>query len=381
MPITRYSIDDIHKRMLNQMVNHSGENHIRLDAHPLNLLAMASAGAIASLYDALDDAVKNSFVTTATGANLDRLGFLWNIKRGAPTFAKCNITISGAQDATIPANSLLSNANGLLYQTDEEIKIIATEATDAANAADTNNTQDAVSTQSTVSVSVTATEAGDAYNLDADDELAWQIPIAHVDSFGIVQADNISKAVNAEGDSQFRQRILLELRNPRKLGTENDYKSWGLMRGQHGVPVSKAFVRGGIKAGEVEIFILVEKKGDFLATPSAAQIQAVKTYIDTQRPVGTKINVKAASIENIDIEISDLKIDENSNKEEVETQIKYQLSALFLRGAGLSHSFGINLLYEAISNVQAVKSFKLTKPTDNLTPQNNNSILKPKITF
>ncbi len=360
MPITRYSIDDIHKRMLNQMVNHSGENHIRLDAHPLNLLAMASAGAIASLYDALDDTVKNSFVTTATGADLDRLGLLWNVKRGAPTFAKCTITIGGKIDATIPANSQLSNANGLLYQTDTETIFTKT---------------------GTVSISVTATQAGNAYNLDAGDELAWQIPIAHVDPFGIVQADNISKAVNAETDSQFRQRILLELRNPRKLGTANDYKGWSLMRGQHGVPVSKAFIKGGATPGKVEIFILVEQEGDFLANPSADQIQAVKTYIDTQRPVGTIISVKETKLEDAIIKISGLKIDTNSNKTQIETQIKYQLSALFLRSAELGGSIGLNLLYEAISNVQGVENFLLTMPTGNLTPSDNHSILKPNITF
>ena len=360
MPITRYSIDEIHHRMLNQMVNHSGDNHIRLEAHPLNLLAMASAGAIASLYDALDDAVKNSFVTTANGSNLDRLGLLWNTKRGIPTFAKFYITIGGTKDATIPANSYLSSADGLLYQTDEET--IFTET-------------------GTVSISVTATETGDAYNLNAGDELAWQIAIDNVDSFGTVQADNISKAVNAEGDSQFRQRILLELRNPRKLGTENDYKSWSLMRGEHGVPVSKAFVRGGIKAGEVEIFILIEQEGDFLTIPSADQIQAVKEYIDTQRPVGTIISVKAVKLENAIVEISNFVINKNSDKAEIETQIQYQLSALFLRSAELGESIGLNLLYEAISNVQGVNNFLLLKPTGNLTPSDNLSILKPNITF
>ena len=347
MPITRYSIDEIHKRMLNQMVNHSGENHIRLDAHPLNLLAMASAGAIASLYDALDDAVKNSFVTTATGADLDRLGMLWNIKRGAPTFARLNLTINGKIGATIPANSLLSNANGLLYQTDDETIFTATKTTN---------------------ISISATEAGDAYNLEAQDELAWELPIDNVDSFGIVQSDNISNAVNAEADSQFRQRILLELRNPRKLGTENDYKSWSLMRQHHGVPVSKAFVIGGITAGKVEIFILVENDDDFLTIPSADQIQAVKDYIDTQRPVGTIIDVTTPTLEEALIDISNLVIDENSNQSQIETQIKYQLSALFLRSAELGGSVGLNLLYEAISNVQGVENFVLTQPTGNLTP-------------
>ena len=360
MPITRYSIDEIHKRMLNQMVNHSGENHIRLDAHPLNLLAMASAGAIASLYDALDDAVKNSFVTTATGADLDRLGLLWNIKRGDATFAKCTIIIGGAKDATIPANSLLSNANGLLYRTDDETIFTAAE---------------------TINISLTATEAGDVYNLKAQDELAWETPIDNVDSFGIVQLDNISKAVNAEGDSQFRQRILLELRNPRKLGTANDYKSWSLMRQHHGVPVSKAFVNGGVKAGEVEIFILVESDGDFLTIPSADQIQAVNDYIDTQRPVGTIIKVKAPTLEDALIDISNLVSDENSNKADIEIQIQYQLSALFLRNAELGGSIGINLLYEAIGNVQGVENFVLTKPVGSLTPSDNQSILKPKIKF
>ncbi len=360
MPITRYSIDEIHKRMLNQMVNHSGENHIRLDAHPLNLLAMASAGAIASLYDALDDAVKNSFVTTATGTDLERLGVLWNIKRGAATFAKCNITIGGKIAATIPANSLLSNANGLLYRTDDET--IFTEA-------------------KTISISITATQAGDAYNLKDGDELAFEIPIDNVDTFGIVQGDNISSAVNIEGDSQFRQRILLELRNPRKLGTANDYKSWSLMRQHHGVPVSKAFVIGAATPGKVEIFILVENDGDFLAIPSADQIQAVKDYIDTQRPVGTLIDVTTPTLEDALIDINNLVIDENSNQSQIETQIEYQLSALFLRSAELGGSVGINLLYEAISNVQGVENFVIDKPTGSLTPFANQSILKPKIKF
>ncbi len=361
MPITRYSIDDIHQHMLNTMINHSGENSIRLDAHPLNLLAKASAGTIAGLYDALEDAIKGSFATTATGSDLDRLGLIWNIQRGAPTYAKAKISITGDENSIIPEQSLLSNANGLLYETDETITLDAT---------------------GKATLAITATQVGDAQNLTAQEELSWQLPIAGVSSYGVALEESIIKAVDAESDYQFRQRILLELRNPRKVGTASDYHIWGLARQTHGVAVSKVFVRGAVpQPGSIKIFIVIEEDDDFLNLPNQAQIEKVKAYIDTQRPVGTTIAVVAPILEQADITIADLQIEDTEQVIDVQKNIRYQLSALFLRNADLGASIGLNQLYETISNVKGVKSFSLAAPTSGLTPASNTTILKPNVSF
>ncbi len=357
MPIRSYSIDEIHQRMIDKMVNLTGEKHINLNIHPLNILAMASAGAIAGLYDALDDAIAGSFVTTANHADLDRLGMVWNVQRGNAIKSTGTVLFTGTAGAIIPAGSQADSANGIAYQTDEET-IIADDGTAIVN--------------------FTAIQAGSDGNILAGQELSWQAPIDAVASYGIVTADGMQNGSDAEADYLYRQRILLQLRKPNKNGTASDYILWGLAREAHEIPVSKIFVAGADPTpGQVTLYMLVENDdGDLLASPTQTQMNKVKDYIDTQRPVGVKVNMKTPALEKAPITINGLITEPAFQESQVHDNIETELTALFLRHAKLGGSINLSDIYQTINQTAGVQHFNLTKPTDNLTPTNNQAILK-----
>ncbi len=358
MPIKSYSIDEIHDRMVNKMVNHSADTTVALTAHPLNLLALSASGAISSLYDALEDAIKGSFVMTASGNDLDRIGSFWNVTRGRATHASGSISFTATEDVTIPKNVAVSSADGTIYT------VIAT-----SNFTD----GDAI-------IAFQAKKAGKTGNLIAKQELSWVEPMRGVASYGIVTDAGFIGGADAESDTLYRGRILLELRNPSKNGSISDYENWALARQYHTIPVSRAFVKGGAQGkGTVDIFIMIQNEDDLLAVPNANQMAKVKEFIDANRPVGTTVFVKTPDIEDVTLNISKLKISSGSNKTQVEAQIKQALSAHFMRLASPGASISLTSLYETINDVAHVDDFILQSPTSNLTPTNNTNILKPTI--
>ena len=361
MPIQSYSIDEIHERMVGKMVSQIGDVRVKLATHPLNILALSASGAIASLYDALDDAVKGSFALSASASDLDRLGKFWNVTRGPANHAVGTITFQSSNALTIAKGTNLSSHDGTLYETLAEIQIA--EAGEAE-------------------ITVQAVESGVSGNLKAGQEVSWIKPILGAPQIATASEGGIIGGNDRENDYLYRNRILLSLRNPNKNGSVSDYENWALARAKHEVPVSRAFVQMGEEGpGTVDIYILLESDNDLLVLPNAEQMDKVKAFIDIKRPVGTKIIIKKPKLAEVNIEISNLKINGEASHEDIQDEIRYALSSYFMRVARPGKSIALNNLYETIGNVGHVDDFTLVTPQGNITPVDNTTILKPNISF
>ena len=361
MPIKSYSIDEIHERMVGKMTSQIGDVRVKLATHPLNVLALSASGAIASLYDALDDAVKGSFALSASASDLDRLGKFWNVTRGPASHAVGRINFQSSSALIIAKGTRLSSHDGTLFETLAEFQI-------AEN--------------SEAEIAVQAVEAGISGNLKAGQEVSWIKPILGAPQIATVFEGGVIGGNDRENDYLYRNRILLSLRNPNKNGSISDYENWALARGQHEVPVSRAFVQMGEEgAGTVDIYILLESDNNLLALPNTEQMDKVKAFIDIKRPIGTKITIKEPKLEDANIEISNLKINSEAPRTKVQEAIRYALSSYFMRVASPGNSIALNNLYETIGNVSHVDDFTLAAPQGNITPADNTTILKPNISF
>src|SRR5690606_13281421 len=79
-----------------------------------------------------------------------------------------------------------------------------------------------------VSVSIQAVDAGSDGNLEEDDTLSFESPVAGVDSTVTVEAAGITGGFDEESTEALRARLLLRKREPPQGGNDPDYEAWAL---------------------------------------------------------------------------------------------------------------------------------------------------------
>lgn len=100
-----------------------------------------------------------------------------------------------------------------------------------------------------------------------------------------------------EDDSSFRGRILQKIQNPLTSGNKNHYVYWAKKVLHVGDAKCVPCWNGG---GTVKVIVLSDEKG----VPSEETLQAVRDYIEENRPVGAKVTVVGATPIPVTIEVS-----------------------------------------------------------------------------
>jgi uncharacterized phage protein gp47/JayE len=138
------------------------------------------------------------------------------------------------------------------------------------------------------SVTMLATTAGTAGNLDVDEVVTWVSPPAGLDASADVTTA-FSGGTDQETDAALLARIQFRLRNPPKGGTAADYRYWcenaeNVTTGD-AIAIARAYVyprRSG--TGSVDMVVTVSGAGTS-RKPGATITGDVQDYVDSVRPV------------------------------------------------------------------------------------------------
>jgi uncharacterized phage protein gp47/JayE len=205
---------------------------------------------------------------TAEAEWLDRHGNIWLVNsdgstgRKLPTLASGIVNFTGVYGSIVPLGTVMNYANGISYETTEQITVSDVPTPAAARALD----------------------PGSAGNLDPGTVLNIVTPPPGIDPIATVaEMDNGN---DIETDEELRTRVLLRIREPPMGGDKTDYVEWTLR-----VPgVTRAWcypLEMGMGTCTVR-FMMDHLRADNGGFPTPNDVDAVAAYLDTVRPVAVK---------------------------------------------------------------------------------------------
>lgn len=232
----------------------------------VRVLAVVYAGAAHLLHGHIEYLSKQLFADQSDDPYLVRQAGVFAFAKTAPGFAKATITCTGTNGTVIPAGSALQRLDGTEYTTDADVTVSSGTATPSA----------------------TAVLAGAAGTLDVGVALAFQAPIAGVNSDAVV-ASVVQDGSDLEGTEAFRARFLEFLRTPPQGGADADYVAWA--KKISGVTRAWCYPQE-LGAGTVVVrFVRDLDVGGPI--PDSGEVAAVQAYIDSVRPVTATVTVEA----------------------------------------------------------------------------------------
>lgn len=199
----------------------------------VRVLAATEAMAQTSLYKYGADRVLANFVQSAAGADLDYLGGEYGLSRQSAAATQFTVTLAATDGTVIPAGTLFNcQSNGLQYKTAALI------------------TAPSGAPGSGVILTLSCTTGGSSGNLPNGTTIGIQSPIAGAGSLATVTSTTVTGA-DAEGDEDFRVRILDIQRSPGGGGNSADYRNWA----QAVAGVKRAYPYSGANTGGCLVFI------------------------------------------------------------------------------------------------------------------------------
>lgn len=220
------------------------------------------------------------------------------------------------------------------------------------------------------SIPVRALVSGITGNLEPGTTLGFETPILNINSSVTVEV--ISGGADRENDDDLRARVLLRIQNPPMGGDALDYAVWALQ-----VPgVTRAWASPiEMGPGSVTVrFMMDDLRADVNGFPNAADVQTVRDYLATKRPVAVKdFFVYAPISEPISFTITNLDDDTASTRAAIELSVKEMIAA---KAAPGSSQDGVPIdaqtiyaawVSEAIMTAAGVNHFDLTM-TDHVMP-------------
>jgi uncharacterized phage protein gp47/JayE len=267
MSFARPSTPTLIERAIADIENRLPGADARLRRSNLNALARVNAGAAHGLYGHLDWLARQILPDTAEAEILERHAAIWLTTGRVPaSYASGRATITGSSGVTIPDGTLYKRADGASYATSAE----------------------AVITGGVATVSLIATQLGQAGNADAGIALRLDSPIAGVDASATVTTAAITGGADAETDDSLRARLLERIKEPPMGGAKHDYIAWALE-----VPgVTRAWCYPE-EMGDGTVTVRFVRDNDASLIPDEAEIAAVQAHIDAVRPVTSHLYVVA----------------------------------------------------------------------------------------
>lgn len=302
----------------------------------LGVIARVLAGAAHGLYGFLEWLSRQLMPDTAEVEYLDRWAAIWGVTRKAAATAKGNVTATGTNGIAIPAGSELQRADGTLYTTDAEATIATGTAT----------------------VAVTAVDGGAAGNADANTTLTFFDPIVGINSQATVATGGLTAGTDIESDDDLRDRLLDRIQQPPHGGNSNDYIAWA----KEVAGVTRAWVYPQ-ELGLGTVTVRFTRDDDASIIPDAAEVAAVKTYIDARRPVTADLTVVAPIAVARNFTIQSL----SPSTQAVKDAIAAELADLLRREAEPGGTILISHIREAISVAEDEYDHVLVSPTANVT--------------
>ncbi|MFY9293369.1 MAG: baseplate J/gp47 family protein [Methylorubrum rhodinum] len=296
----------------------------------LRVLSDQNAGGayLALLY--LDYIANNALPDRAETAWLDRWADILFGGRKAATFAEGTVVVTGTPGAVLPAEAVFATSDGVQYQA-KALTYLSDEPTP---------------------VTVACLTAGAIGNRDAGAPLGLSAAVSGVDAAAVVR--RMEGGADPESDDALRSRVLLRLRRPPMGGSQDDYVQWATAV----AGVTRAWAEpNGMGLGTVVVRVLCD---DLRATsaglPSDADLDRVRAYLDTVRPVCVKdFFVVAPVLQGLAIRIRKLSTDTPSMRLAIEAS----LQAMLLERAEPGQTIHACWVSDAISDAVGDGSFDL----------------------
>lgn len=307
----------------------------RLRRSNLNVLARVHSGAAHGLYGYLEWIARQVIIDTADGDMLERHASIWGVARKAASPAVGNVTVTGTNGASVPADSTLARSDGAQYTTDAEATISGGTAT----------------------IAVTAVDGGQAGNASAASSLSFDTPIDDVSATATVAVGGLTGGADIEADDDLRARLLARIQQPPHGGASYDYVAWALE-----VPgVTRAWVYPA-ELGLGTVTVRFVRDDDASPIPDAGEVTAVQEYIDSVRPVTADVTVVAP----IAVPLN-FTIDLTPDTAAIRAAVEAELRDLLLREAEPGATILLSHIREAVSLASGENDHILTVPAANVT--------------
>jgi uncharacterized phage protein gp47/JayE len=328
----RPALSDIVARTRGDLLTRLSQDELlrRSDAE---VLARVLAGASHEIHGYLDWIARQVIYDTADDEILIRWASIWGVAQKAAAAASGNVLVTGTVGKLIPVDTLMKRADGVEFMV----------------------TADTTLGASATAVPVEAVEAAAAGNTVAGIDLTLLNPIAGVQSVVTVDSAALTNGSDIESVTSLRSRFLARIQQPPAGGSQSDYVNWALE-----VPgVTRAWVYP-MEMGAGTVTVRFVRDNDASIIPDAAEVQAVKDYIDARRPVTADLYVVApvAVPLNLTIQITPATAT-------VKAAVEAELRDLLLREAAPGVTLLISHIREAISTAAGETDNVLVSPTTN----------------
>jgi uncharacterized phage protein gp47/JayE len=284
---------------------------------------------------------------TAETEWLDRHAQIWlvnsdgTVGRKQPTPSQGSVTVTGFSGVILPLAAELTSANGVNYETTQEITVGDVAAP----------------------VTVRAIDYGSQGNQLPGAPLALVNPVAGVDAGATVVT--LDGGADQETDAELRARVLKRIREPPMGGDATDYEQWALA-----VPgVTRAWCAPmEMGVGTVSVrFMMDDLRVDNGGFPLQTDIDTVSAYLATVRPVTVKeCYVLAPLKQPIDFDIANLNPDTPAVRAAIEQAILDMLFAYATPGQTIYAAWK----FAAVMSAAGVVSFDMTTVEDDIMPDN-----------
>ncbi len=308
----------------------------------VNDMISAVAYEIWKVYQSLDAVIPIAFVDETSGEYIDKRCAEYGIQRKPGTKAKVTLTLTGTDGTVVPKGKVFLTADGLQFETDEDVTIISGTAT----------------------VTATAVEIGSEYNVEAGTITQQLVSLNGLTS--VINEEPATGGTDPETDEALVKRLYDFLQKPAISGNVAHYKQWALE--VDGVGDAKVFPlwKG---PGTVKVLII----GDDRRPVDSTIVQNCAAHIEENRPVGAMVTVESA--EGLPVNISaTVIIDNTTTVEKVKEEFKAALDTYLKSIAFEKHTLVYNRIAYMLLGINGVIEFTsltVNGGTENITIADN----------
>jgi uncharacterized phage protein gp47/JayE len=335
MAFSRPTLEELVDRIENDFVSRLALSGALLRRSMARVLARVLAGASHLLHGHIEWVSRQIFADTAEAEFLKRIGRLFGVDANEATFATGNVTITGSNGTTIPAETVLVRSDGAEYEVDADVTIASGTATAA----------------------LTALVAGQDGNCDEDTELSFASPVSGADSTATVASGGLSGGTDEEADEDYRERVLERLREPPQGGSESDYEAWA----KEVAGVTRVWVYPQ-ENGAGTVVVRFARDDDASPIPDSGEVDTVQDYIDARRPVTATVTVEAPTAAPLNFTIAVV-----PNTTAVKDAVEAELEDLLSREAEPGETLPISKIRTAIGSAEGLEDYTLTIPAADVT--------------
>jgi len=291
----------------------------------LNDMISAVAYEIWKVYQSLDAVIPIAFVDETSGEYIDKRCAEYGITRKPGTKAKVTLTLTGIDGTVVPKGKVFLTADGLQFETDEDMTI----------------------TNGTATVTATAVEIGEAYNVEAGTITKQLVSISGLTS--VANEEPATGGTDPETDEALVKRLYDFLQNPATSGNVAHYRQWALE--VDGVGAAKVFPLWN-GPGTVKVLIVGNNKEPVDSTIVAN----CAAHIEENRPIGATVTVESA--EGLEINVSaTVVIDSSTTIEKVQEEFRAALDTYLKSIAFEKYTLVYNRLAYMLLDIDGVVDY------------------------